>query len=103
MMKIVLLSCLLGLTIAAPKNDLTCTICTDVIGDLAEWITSDTTESDIIIFLEDNLCGALGAILPDLEVSCREIIEAQMPAIIEGIVNDNLSPEQICIDIFACP
>jgi len=102
-MKIVLLSCLLGLTLAAPKNDLTCKICTDVIGDLDEWITSDTTENDIILFLEDSLCAALGAILADLEVSCREIIESQLPAIIEGIVNDNLSPEQICTDIFACP
>ena len=55
MMKIVLLSCLLGLTLAAPKNDLTCKICTDVIGDLDEWITSDTTENDIILFLEDSV------------------------------------------------
>merc|ERR1712049_4085 len=105
MMKLVVLSCLLGLALSAPKskNELTCNICTDVINDLSEWVTSDTTEQEIIVFLEDSLCYALGLILPDLEAPCRELIEAQLPAIIEGIVNDNLNATQICTDIFACP
>merc|ERR1712049_28617 len=105
MLKLVVLSCLLGLSLSAPKskNELTCTICTDVLTDLSEWVTSETTEQEIITFLEDSLCAALGALIPDLGTSCNELIEAQLPAIIEGIVNDNFNPTQICADILACP
>ena len=30
-------------------------------------------------------------------------IESQLPAIIDGLVNDNLNPQQVCTNIAACP
>ena len=48
----VLLSCLMASTLCAPKNDLTCSICVDVVTDLDNFITSDTTEQQIIDFVE---------------------------------------------------
>ena len=51
-MKMLLLACMVGLAYSAPKNDLTCTICVDIITDLDAWITSDTTESEIVDFLK---------------------------------------------------
>ena len=47
-----LFSCLLASALCAPKNDLTCSICIDVVTDLDNFITSDTTEQQIVEFVE---------------------------------------------------
>merc|ERR1712189_3413 len=99
---LVLLSCLLATAFSAPKNDLTCSICVDIVTDLDNFITSDTTEQEIVHFVEQ-ICEALGAILPDLVATCNALVESQLPAIIEGLVNDNLNPREVCNAIAACP
>merc|ERR1712038_780244 len=98
----VLLSCLMASAMCAPKNDLTCSICVDVVTDLDNFITSDTTEQQIVEFVEQ-ICSALGAILPDLVATCNALVESQLPSIIDGLVNDNLNPQQVCESIAACP
>ena len=55
------------------------------------------------MFLVVQLCVALGYILPELETTCNALMEAQLPAIIEGIVEDNLNPQEVCDSIGACP
>ena len=65
MMKLFLLSCLLGLAVSAPqaKNELTCEICVDVITDLDNWLTSEATEQDIVDFVKEViLSGTFGKI-----------------------------------------
>merc|ERR1712154_720663 len=98
----VLLSCLMATALCAPKNDLTCSICVDIVTDLDNFITSDTTEQQIVEFVEQ-ICSALGAILPDLVATCNALVESQLPSIIDGLVNDNLNPQQVCESIAACP
>merc|ERR1712055_1213783 len=78
----VLLSCLMASAMCAPKNDLTCSICVDFV---------------------EQICAALGAILPDLVATCNALVESQLPAIIDGLVNDNLNPQEVCNSIGACP
>merc|ERR1712002_1256546 len=98
-----LLVLVLGLAHANPvvdEKDLVCDICIDIITDLDEWITSDSTEGEIIHFVE-SLCSALGLILPALEDICISIIEGQLPAIIDGLVEDNLNPQEVCESISA--
>jgi len=86
-----------------PRNELTCDICVDVMTDLDEFITSDTTEEEIVNFVKQ-LCHGLGQIIPDFEATCNFIIESQLPAIIDAFVHDNMDPNQVCTDIFqACP
>eukprot|EP00092_Neocalanus_flemingeri_P074826 GFUD01092590.1.p2 GENE.GFUD01092590.1~~GFUD01092590.1.p2 ORF type:complete len:116 (-),score=41.96 GFUD01092590.1:33-344(-) len=97
-----LLSCLVASTVSAPKNDLTCSICVDVVTDIDNFLTSDTTEQEIVEFVEQ-ICSALGAILPDLEATCKALVESQLPAIIEGLVEGNLNPQEVCNSILACP
>merc|ERR1712154_637810 len=75
-----------------PRNELTCSICVDII------ITSDSTEQEIIDFVKQ-ICSALGAIIDGFEATCNLLVTSQLPAIIEGIVNDNLNPTQVCTDI----
>ena len=54
MMKVALflLSALVASSLAVPKsrNELTCSICIDIITDLDNFITSDTTEDQIVAF-----------------------------------------------------
>merc|ERR1712042_142231 len=65
------------------------------------WLTSDATEGEIVHFME-SLCRALGNILPDLETMCIDLMEAQLPAIIDGLVEENLNPMEVCVNIAAC-
>ena len=56
MMKLVaallLLSSLVSCGQAEQPKDLLCDICVDIVTDLDEWITSDSTMDDIINFVE---------------------------------------------------
>ena len=100
-----LLSALVATSLAVPKarNELTCSICIDIITDLDNFITSDTTEDQIVQFAKE-LCHALGSLLgASLEEQCNALMESQLPAIIDGLVNDNLNPQQVCTNIAACP
>ena len=47
--------CLIGMsqsTMDVKPKDLLCDICVDVVTDLDEWITSDSTEQEIVEFVE---------------------------------------------------
>eukprot|EP00088_Acartia_fossae_P047983 TRINITY_DN521_c0_g1_i1.p1 TRINITY_DN521_c0_g1~~TRINITY_DN521_c0_g1_i1.p1 ORF type:complete len:107 (-),score=28.42 TRINITY_DN521_c0_g1_i1:72-392(-) len=105
MYKLIVLCCLLGLAMASQpkkaKSEPACTICVDVMTDLTTWVTSDTTEEEIVSIMK-NLCAVLGYILADLEASCNAIFDEQFPAIIDQIVNDNFNPQEICNAIGAC-
>ena len=86
-----------------PKNALTCTLCTDIIGDLADFITDETTEQQIVDFVKE-LCHLMGTILgAQIEADCNAMFENNLPGIIDDIVNNNLNPEQVCTDIGLCP
>ena len=99
-----------------PK-DLLCDICVDIVTDIDEWITSDSTMDDIIEFVEGVSCETLVYILvivslaqlcsllsfdPTLEKICDSIIENNLPEIINGLVNDNLNPTEVCASIGMC-
>merc|ERR1711981_1209872 len=66
-----------------PKNAITCQLCTTIITDLDNFITSDTTEAEIVAFVEQ-LCSAIGALIPGLEETCNAFVEANLPGIIDG-------------------
>ena len=36
---------------------------------------------------------------PELEQLCIQLMDENLPGIINGLVNDNLSPEHVCADI----
>ena len=36
-----------------PRNELTCSICMDIMQDLDDFITSDTTEQEIVDFIKE--------------------------------------------------
>merc|ERR1712189_58225 len=85
------------------RNDLTCSICVDIITDLDNFITSDTTEDQIVAFAKE-ICHTLGSLLgASIEEQCNTLMETQLPTIIDGLVNDHLNPQQVCDSIGMCP
>ena len=99
-----LLAATLALALAAPRNQLTCDICTDVITDLGNFITDETTEGQIVDWFKE-ICHAMGSLLqsPELEAECNALFEDNLPGIIDGLINDNLNATEICTSIGACP
>ena len=83
------------------EKGLLCDVCVDVVTDLDNFLTSDTTIDEILKFVEE-ICHALGAIDPTLETLCVSLVEAQLPEIIQGLVEDNLNPSEVCAAIGAC-
>ncbi len=41
------------------------------------------------------LCDVLDALIPGFGATCNFLIQSQLPGIIDGLVNDNLNPEQV--------
>ena len=52
MLKLLLLVAMAGVAVSAPSNELLCSLCVDIVTDLDEFITSDTTEQQIVEFVE---------------------------------------------------
>merc|ERR550525_1308355 len=57
---------------------------------------------DEIIQFVENLCSLL-SFDPFLEQICDSIIENNLPEIINGLVNDNLNPSEVCQNIGMAP
>jgi len=84
-------------------DDLLCTVCIDIVTDIDSWLTSDTTEDQIVEWMF-GLCEKLGDILsPDLVQVCEVVLGAELPNIIDNIVNNNLNPREVCQAIGSCP
>eukprot|EP00091_Calanus_sinicus_P006958 TRINITY_DN17797_c0_g1_i1.p1 TRINITY_DN17797_c0_g1~~TRINITY_DN17797_c0_g1_i1.p1 ORF type:complete len:106 (+),score=38.10 TRINITY_DN17797_c0_g1_i1:120-437(+) len=92
----------LGSNLAAPRNELTCEICIDIITDIDNFITSETTEDEILAFF-NQICEAVDQLLPGLGATCTGFLDNNGPGIIESIVNENLNPDEICAMLTACP
>merc|ERR1712012_803992 len=89
------------LTKDVQTKSLLCDVCVDVVTDVDQWITSDHTIDEIVHVVE-GLCDALGMIDASLKDLCISLIESNLPDIINGLVNDNLNPTQVCQSIGAC-
>merc|ERR1719402_1195369 len=86
------------------NNELICNICIDMVTDVDNWLTTDTTEDQIVAYVEQ-ICLAIAAVIPDpmTEFYCKALIENQLPGIIEALVNQGLNPTQFCNQVGACP
>merc|ERR1712025_118504 len=100
-LSLLVLACL-GSTLATPRNQLTCEICIDIITDIDNFITSETTEEEILAFF-NQICEAVDQLLPGLGATCTGFLNNNGAGIIESNVNENLNPDEICTSLTACP
>ena len=84
-------------TKATNTTDATCDLCISVVTGLENFITDDTTMDQIIAKVEE-ICHSLGM----LEGLCIQVIEGFLPDIIQGILENQLRPDQICQQIGLC-
>merc|ERR1712008_28594 len=74
-----------------PSNDLTCSLCKTVMELLDQFLT-DTTEEEAIADALKQICALLPA---PLDVECDAMIAEYTDDIIELLVNEYLSPQQV--------
>merc|ERR1711962_177890 len=81
------------------SQDLVCDICIQAVTAFDEWLTEDSTEAEIIHWV-GQICAAISSLVS--EGICKSIIDAQLPSIIDGLVNDYLKPKDVCVTLTAC-
>merc|ERR1711894_242425 len=57
----------------AASNELTCTICVDIVTEIDNWITSDKTEEQILNFFNE-ICLAVDQLFPGLGATCTDFL-----------------------------
>ena len=84
--------------IAAPKNVITCTICTDLI-QIADDTITDQGTIDAVESALDAACD----ILVGIEQQCKDFVHENLQMVIDLLVNEYLSPAEICEQLALCP
>merc|ERR1712038_1815831 len=78
-----------------------CDVCKMIVTELDNIILSATTTEELIELVE-KLCGSLDSIFPGFGATCDNFVETYLPQIIEGIVNNQLSPASVCQALTLC-
>ena len=85
----------------APKG-VTCDICKFIVNEIDKYLMEGATIEQIIQAVEQ-ICGPLDSLIPGATAACETLIETQLPAIIDQLVHNQLSPESVCKFLTACP
>merc|ERR1711997_343703 len=86
---------------ALKAKSIQCDLCTFVITELDQLLVADSTEAQIIEQVE-KLCTALDGVFAGAGASCNALVEPYLPQIIEGLVNNQLSPSAVCSALTLC-
>merc|ERR1739848_314489 len=78
-----------------------CDICKLMVTEIDNIIISATTNEEAIQWIQ-NLCGSLDGVFPGFGATCNNFVETYLPQIIEGIVNNQLSPSSVCQTLQMC-
>ena len=103
--QILLVAVLAASAMAEPKpmtKGVACDICKYVIGEIDKLLMDGATLDQIIQAVEQ-ICGPLDSLIPGATAACETLIETQLPAIIDQLVHNQLSPESVCKFLTACP
>ena len=79
-----------------------CDICTFVVTEVDKILVQAETEQAAIDLIEQ-LCAQLDAAFPGATAACNALVETYLPQIIEGLVNNQLSPASVCGALTLCP
>merc|ERR1712045_153527 len=79
-----------------------CDICTLVVTEIDKLLAADETMDSVVEFVEQ-LCGAIDGLIPGAGATCNALVESYLPQIIEGLINNQLSPASVCGLLTLCP
>merc|ERR1712113_379574 len=79
-----------------------CDICTLVVTEIDKLLAADETLDSVVEFVEQ-LCSAIDGLFPGSGATCNALVETYLPQIIEGLVNNQLSPASVCGLLTLCP
>merc|ERR1712110_84888 len=79
-----------------------CDICTLVVTEIDKLIVADQTLDQLIELVEE-LCSGIDGLFPGAGATCNALVETYLPQIIEGLVNNQLSPASVCATLTLCP
>ena len=65
-------------------------------------IVADQTLDQLIELVEE-LCSGIDGLFPGAGATCNALVETYLPQIIEGLVNNQLSPASVCATLTLCP
>merc|ERR1712020_609011 len=116
-MKAVLLFVIAGLAMASamPKTtslkmtyqqtmkakSIQCDMCKLLVTQLEDLIFNAQTTDELVQMVEQ-LCSQLDGVFPGFGATCNSFVETYLPQIIEGIVNNQLSPAAVCQALTLC-
>ena len=79
-----------------------CSICTLVVTEVDNILVQAETEQQAIDLIK-HLCATLNdAAIPGIIRTCNNFVETNLPLIIEGLVNNQLSPASVCGGLGLC-
>ena len=58
---------------------------------------------DQLIELIEELRSGIDELFPGAGATCNALVETYLPQIIEGLVNNQLSPASVCATLTLCP
>merc|ERR1712029_158072 len=79
-----------------------CDICTLVVTEIDKLIVANET-MDTIVETVEQLCSGIDGLFPGAGATCNALVETYLPQIIEGLVNNQLSPASVCATLTLCP
>merc|ERR1712241_678764 len=79
-----------------------CDICTLVVTEIDKLLAADETMDSVVQFVEQ-LCTAIDGLFPGSGATCNALVETYLPQIIEGLINNQLSPASVCETLTLCP
>ena len=79
-----------------------CDICTLVVTEIDKLIVADQTLDQLIELVEE-LCSGIDGLFPGAGATCNALVETYLPQIVEGLVNNQLSPASVCATLTLCP
>ena len=86
---------------ALKAKSIQCDICTFVVTEIDKILVNDEV-TDALIQEVEKLCTSLDNVFPGAGASCNAIVETYLPQIIQGLVNNQLSPSAVCQALTLC-
>merc|ERR1711981_654332 len=86
---------------ALKAKSIQCDICTFIVTEIDKILVDDQV-TDAFIQEVEKLCTSLGSVFPGAVEGCNAIVETYLPQIIEGLVNNQLSPASVCQALTLC-